>query len=130
MFSSRSSPTTFFQRDGSDVICQIPLSFVQATLGDKLQVPTLDGEQTLRIPKGTQPGELFRLRGKGIPSLRTGRPGDQIIQVAIKTPTNLNKKQESLLKEFAKLEKAKFSSKTQGYSQRQCIQVQGSQLRG
>ena len=104
-------PHDFFQRDGSDIICRIPISFVQAALGNKIQVPTLTGEKTLSIPKGTQPGELFRFRGEGIPSLRTGRPGDQIIQVAIKTPTNLNKKQESLLKEFARLEKAKFSSK-------------------
>lgn len=104
-------PHDFFQRDGVDVICQIPISFVQAALGDKIEVPTLTGQKTLKIAKGTQPGELFRFRGEGIASLRTGRPGDQIIQVAIKTPTNLNKKQESLLKEFAKQEKAKFSTK-------------------
>ena len=104
-------PHEFFQRDGSDVICRIPISFVQAALGDAVEVPTLTGEKTLKVPKGTQPGDIFRFRGEGIASLRTGRPGDQIVQVAIKTPTNLNKKQESLLKEFAKLEKAKFSSK-------------------
>lgn len=104
-------PHDFFKRDGNHVICQIPISFVQAALGDKVQVPTLTGESELTIPKGTQPGELFRLRGQGIPSLRTGRPGDQIIQVDIKTPTHLNKKQISLLREFAKLEKAKLSSK-------------------
>jgi molecular chaperone DnaJ len=104
-------PHDYFQREGNDVICQIPISFVQAALGDTIAVPTLTGEQTLKIPKGTQPGELFRFRGQGIASLRSGRPGDQIIQVAINTPTNLNKKQESLLKEFARLEKSKFSSK-------------------
>ncbi len=104
-------PHDFFRRDGSDVICQIPISFVQAALGDKIKVPTLTGEKTLHIPKGTQPGELFRFRGEGIASLRTGRPGDQIIQVAIKTPTHINKKQEALLKEFARLEKAKLSSR-------------------
>jgi molecular chaperone DnaJ len=104
-------PHDFFERDGTDVLCRIPISFVQAALGDKIKVPTLTGEKTLSIPKGTQPGELFRFRGEGIPSLRTGRPGDQIIQTVIKTPTHLNKKQEALLKEFAKLEKSKFSSK-------------------
>ncbi len=101
----------FFHRDGSDVICQVPISFVQAALGDKIDVPTLTGEERLAIPKGTQPSEQFRFRGEGIPSLRTGRRGDQIIQVAIKTPTGLNKKQENLLKEFARMEKAKLSSK-------------------
>ncbi len=104
-------PHDFFKREGEHVICQIPLSFVQAALGDKVQVPTLEGESELTIPKGTQPGELFRLRGEGIPSLRSGRRGDQIIQVDIKTPTHLNKKQVTLLKEFAKLEKDKLSSK-------------------
>jgi molecular chaperone DnaJ len=101
----------FFQREGSDIICQIPISFVQAALGDAVNVPTMNGEKSLDIPKGTQPGELFRFRGEGIPSLRTGRRGDQIIQVNIKTPTHLNKKQETLLKEFAKLEKDKLSNK-------------------
>jgi molecular chaperone DnaJ len=104
-------PHDFFQRDGSDIICRIPVSFVQAALGDSVKVPTLDGEKSLDIPKGTQPGELFRFRGEGIPSLRTGRRGDQIIQVNIKTPTHLNKKQEALLREFAKLEKDKLSNK-------------------
>lgn len=104
-------PHDFFHREGTDVICQVPISFIQATLGDKIQVPTLNSEKELAIPKGTQPGELFRFRGKGIPSLRTGHRGDQIIQVAIKTPTNISKKQEALLKEFAKLEKDKLSNK-------------------
>ena len=104
-------PHDFFHREGSDIICQIPISFVQAALGDTIKIPTLTGEKDLNIPKGTQPGELLRFRGEGIPSLRSGRAGDQIIQVNIKTPTHLNKKQEALLKEFAKLEKDKLSSK-------------------
>jgi len=104
-------PHDFFHREGSDIICQIPISFVQAALGDTINVPTLTGEKSLDIPKGTQPGELFRFRGEGIPSLRTGRSGDQIIQVNIKTPTHLNKKQETLLREFARLEKDKLKNK-------------------
>lgn len=104
-------PHDFFKRDGSDVICQIPISFVQAALGDTIKVPTLTGEKELQIKKGTQFGDVFHFRGEGIPSLRTGRPGDQIIQVTIKTPTHLNKKQEALLKEFAQLEKAKLGNK-------------------
>ena len=84
---------------------------MQASLGDKIMVLTLNGEKELEIPKGTQPGNLFRFRDEGIPSLRTGRRGDQIIQVIIKTPTNLNKKQEKLLREFGKLESGKLTTK-------------------
>jgi molecular chaperone DnaJ len=101
----------FFERRDTDIICSMPISFIQATLGDKITVPSLNGDKELKIPKGTQPGELLYFRGAGIPSLRTGRRGDQIIQVDIKTPTHLNKKQEALLKEFAKLEAGKLSSK-------------------
>jgi molecular chaperone DnaJ len=104
-------PHEFFRRNNSDVICQVPISFVQAALGDEIEVPTLNGDKRLKIPKGTQPGEVFRFKGEGIPSLRSHNRGDQIIQVLVKTPTNLNKKQETLLKEFAKLESAKFSTK-------------------
>lgn len=101
----------FFKRDDTNVLCQIPISFVQAALGDTLTIPTLKGESVLEIPKGTQPGDVFRLRGEGIPSLRNGHRGDQIVQVNVKTPTNLNKKQVALLKEFATLEAGKLTSK-------------------
>ena len=104
-------PHDFFKRDDTNIICQIPISFIQAALGDTVTVPTLKAEKKLDIPKGTQPGKLFYFHGEGIPSLRNGRRGDQIIQVLIKTPTHLSKKQESLLKEFAKLETDKFSTK-------------------
>lgn len=104
-------PHEFFQRSNTDVICEIPISFIQAALGDKIKVPTLKGEKVLEIPKGTQPGELFRFHEEGIPSLRNGRRGDQIIRVDIKTPTNISKKQENLLREFAKMEENKFSNK-------------------
>ncbi len=104
-------PHDFFKRNDNDVICQIPLSFVQAALGADINVPTLTGEKKLHIPKGTQPGDIFRFKREGIPSLRGHGKGDQIIQVLVKTPTGLTKKQEALLKEFAKLESAKLSSK-------------------
>lgn len=104
-------PHEFFERDGTDVICQIPITFIQASLGTTVEVPTLQGEKELEIPKGTQPGELFRFHGEGIPSLRTGHRGDQIIQVQIKTPTGLSKRQEELLREFEKIESKKFSTK-------------------
>jgi molecular chaperone DnaJ len=104
-------PHNFFSRNNSDIICEIPISFVQAALGDEIRVPTLNGKKTLKIPKGTQPGAVFRFQNEGIPSLRNGSRGDQFIRVAIKTPTNLSKKQEALLKEFAKLESSSLSNK-------------------
>jgi molecular chaperone DnaJ len=104
-------PHEFFKRRDTDIICEIQISFVQAALGDKISVPTLNGNKTLEIPKGTQPGDVFYFNGKGILSLRTRGRGDQIIQVAIKTPTHLSKKQEAILQEFAKLETKKLSSK-------------------
>ena len=104
-------PHEFFERHDNDVYCRIPVSFVQAALGDKIPVSTLNGKKTIEIPKGTQPGDLIRLQSEGIPRLRHNGRGDLIIQIAIKTPTNLTKKQESLLQEFAKLEKNKLSNK-------------------
>lgn len=101
----------FFERNNIDVICRVPISFVQATLGDKITVPTLKNDKAIKIPKGTQAGDIFRLRGEGIPSLRNGNRGDQIIQFVIKTPLNLNKKQEALLREFGKIESGKLSTK-------------------
>ena len=101
----------FFQRDNNDVICRVEISFIQAALGASISVPTLKSTKTLEIPKGTQPGDQFRFRGEGIPSLRTGQRGDQIIQIVIKTPTNLNKKQQALLREFEKIEIGKLSNK-------------------
>jgi molecular chaperone DnaJ len=94
----------FFERDGYDVLCRVPISFVQATLGAKLEVPTIDRSENITVPKETQPGDTLRLHGRGIPKLRgTGR-GDQIIIFDVRTPTNLSKKQEQLLREFAKIE--------------------------
>ena len=104
-------PHDFFKRNNNDIICQVPISFVQAALGADIDVPTLTREKKLHIPKGTQPGEVFRFKGEGIPYLRGYGKGDQIIQVLVKTPTGLTKKQEALLKEFARLESAKLSTK-------------------
>jgi molecular chaperone DnaJ len=104
-------PHEFFTRRDTDIICEIQISFIQAALGDKISVPTLNGNKNLEIPKGTQPGDVFYFHGKGIPSLRTHGRGDQIMQVAIKTPTHLTKRQEAILKEFAELETKKLSNK-------------------
>lgn len=93
----------FFTRTGDDILCQIPVSFVQAALGATIDVPTLQGKDKLKIPRGTQNGKTFRLKGKGIPHVRGFGHGDQIIEVFVQVPTELNKKQEDLLMEFEKL---------------------------
>jgi molecular chaperone DnaJ len=92
-----------FQREDNNVICEIPISFIQASLGCELEVPTLDGKVAMKIPEGTQSGKIYRLKGKGIPSLQGYGRGDQLVVVRIETPTNLNKKQKELLEEFAKI---------------------------
>jgi molecular chaperone DnaJ len=85
------------------VICEIPVSFVQAALGCDLQVPTLDGKVTMKIPEGTQSGKIFRLRDKGVPVLQGYGRGDQMVVIKIETPVNLNKRQKELLEEFARI---------------------------
>ncbi len=94
----------FFERHGQDLVCRVPISFTQAALGAKVDVPSLTGPVELKIPPGTQHGQLFRLGGKGLPSVRSHRKGDEIVQVWIEVPHKLNKKQEQLLREYAKSE--------------------------
>ena len=95
----------FLQRDGSDLYCEVPLSFADAALGTEFMVPTLDGEQKLKIPSGTQPGQAFTLRGKGITRLGSRFKGDQIVVVRVVVPKKLGRKQKELLKEFSSLGK-------------------------
>lgn len=90
-----------FEREDTNVICQLPISFTQAALGCELEVPTLDGPVSMKIPAGTQSGKTYRLRGKGIPSLQGYGRGDQMVIVKVETPINLNKRQKELLEEFA-----------------------------
>ena len=93
----------FFERQENNVYCTIPISFPQAALGAEITVPTLEGEETLRIPEGTQSGSIFRIRGKGIPSLNGKGRGDQFVAVNIVTPTKLNREQKKLLEQFAEI---------------------------
>jgi molecular chaperone DnaJ len=93
----------FFERDGDDVYCEMPLTFVQAALGDEIEVPTLHGKVKLKVPAGTQTGTKFRLKGKGIPNVRGYGVGDQHIIVRMITPTKLTDKQKQLLREFGDL---------------------------
>lgn len=94
----------FFERHGNDLHCQIPISFPQAALGTEVEIPSLSGPQTLTIPRGTQTGETLQLRGCGVPDVRGGRRGDQIVHIVVKTPTHLNARQEELLRELATLD--------------------------
>ena len=89
-----------FTRDGYDVYIEMPITFVQAALGDKLEVPTLDGKVSYSLPEGTQTGTVFRLREKGIPKLRSNSRGDQYVKVIIDTPKKLNDEQKELLRKF------------------------------
>ena len=93
-------PHEFFQRQDNNIVCDIPISFPQAALGTDITVPTLDGQRTLTVPRGTQSGEVFLLRGEGIRNLRGHGRGDQYVRVVVKTPTDLTPKQEELLREL------------------------------
>src|ERR1043166_3163180 len=97
------TPHPFFQRDGADLHCRVPISMVSAALGGNFDVPTIDGGQTkVKVPEGTQPGRRFRLAAKGMPVLRTRDRGDMYVQVMVETPQKLNKRQKELLAEFDK----------------------------
>jgi molecular chaperone DnaJ len=92
----------FFRRSGDDVVCQVPVTFVQAALGGEVEVPTLDGKGKLRVPPGTQPGTILRIKGKGIPHRAGLGRGDQRIEVGIEVPTQISARQRELLEQLAK----------------------------
>ena len=96
-------PHETFQRNGDDLSCRVPVTFVQAALGGSVDAPTLTGTEKLKIPRGTPTGKVFRLKGKGIAHVRGYGRGDQIIETVVTVPSNLTKKQEELLREFDRL---------------------------
>jgi len=96
----RVRPHAIFEREGTNLSCEIPISFVTAALGGAVDVPTLDGQVSLRIPAETQSGRIFRLRGKGVKSVRGGQVGDLYCRAAVETPVKLTAKQKELLKQF------------------------------
>lgn len=111
-------PDRLFMREGSDLLLVMEISMVQAALGDTIEVPTLDGHVRHKIPEGTQPGTVFRIRGKGIKNLNSSRVGDLLVRVEVTVPKRLTEKQKKLLKDFAakaRLPKVEFRKPREGF---------------
>ena len=107
-----------FQRDGNNLYCEVPISFSKAALGGEIEVPTLDGKVNLKIPAETQTGRMFRMRGKGVKSVRSHAVGDLLCKVVMETPVNLNERQKELLREFEDTltgQSKKHSPKAEGF---------------
>jgi molecular chaperone DnaJ len=106
----------FFQRDGADIFCRVPISMTTATLGGQIDVPTVEGQATrVKVPEGTETGKQFRLKGKGMPVLRAKVQGDMYIQVDVETPKNLTRRQRELLEEFQKESQPSNSPESAGF---------------
>ncbi len=106
----------FFQRDGADLHCRVPVSMVTAAMGGEFKVPTIDkGKTKVKVPSGTQSGRRFRVAGKGMPVLRSRQTGDMYVQVVVETPQNLTKKQKELLAEFEKLSSGDTQPEAAGF---------------
>lgn len=109
-------PHSFFQRDGADIFCRVPISMTTATLGGHVEVPTLEGKTSrVKVPEGTESGKQFRLKGKGMPILRSKQVGDLYIQVEVETPKNLNRRQRELLEEFERESRKDTSPESHGF---------------
>jgi len=107
-----------FKREETEILCEVPLSFPQASLGATIDVPTLDGPAKLKIPAGTQSGKVFHLKGKGVPSLQGGGRGDQHVRVFVETPAHLSREQKDLLERFAMLSGADTHPQTRSFWQK------------
>jgi molecular chaperone DnaJ len=109
-------PHEFFQREGADLFCRVPISFTTAALGGAVEVPTVDGGRTrIKVPDGTASGKQFRVRGKGMPILRSKEHGDMYVQAVLETPKNLTKRQRELLEEFARTENGETHPEQAGF---------------
>lgn len=110
------TPHDFFQRDGADLHCRVPVSMVTAALGGDFEVPTIGGGKTkVKVPSGTQSGRRFRIASKGMPVLRSRQMGDMYVQVVVETPQNLTKKQKDLLAEFDRLSSGDTQPESAGF---------------
>jgi len=106
---------TFLMRDGNDLVCTVPISFTQAALGAMIDVPALEGKRQLKVPPATQHGSVFRIRGEGLPDLRSGTKGDELVRVAIEIPRRLTPSQEKLLRAFADTEDISVMPESKGF---------------
>jgi molecular chaperone DnaJ len=106
---------SLFQRDGNNLICQVPITFSQAALGGDIEVPTLGGAITHRLKRGIQSGEVIRIAGKGMPSLRGGRAGDLLVALVVETPHHLTKRQEELFRELAEIDQKHVSPERKSF---------------
>jgi len=111
----RIKPHPLLARNGDDLVCQVPIAFSQAALGGKIQVPTLSGTDELAIPSGAQNGDVITMKGRGLPSRRTRRTGDQHVQVFIEVPRKLTKHQTELLRQYAKTEEVDVTPQRKGF---------------
>ncbi len=113
------APHEFFQRDGADIFCLVPIAMTTAALGGHIEVPTVEGGRSrVKIPEGSQTGKQFRLKGKGMPVMRSKTTGDMYIQVEVETPKNLTRKQKDILKEFDKASSDKTNPDSSGFFSR------------
>lgn len=104
-----------FHRDGQNLILQFPITYSQAALGADIELPTLVGRRTLTIPPGSQSGEVFKMRGLGMPNPQGGRPGDLLVQTFIETPKKLSPRQEKILRELADCEQTDVSPQRKSF---------------
>jgi molecular chaperone DnaJ len=111
-------PDAVFERQGSDILCEIPVRFTEAALGATLRVPTLTGKADLKIPEGTQSGQLFRLRGLGLPSMHGRGKGDQIVRVLIEVPKRLTREQREIMEKFKALDDSAMYPKRHEFERR------------
>ena len=105
----------FFERHRNDLVCQVPISFPQAALGGEIEVPTLDGPDRLMVPKGTQSGDVLKLKGRGMPDINGRGRGDELVEVHVETPRHLSTRQEELLRELAEIEHRDVSPKRKSF---------------
>jgi molecular chaperone DnaJ len=114
----RIKPHSVFQRDGVDLLCEVPITFSQAALGGELEVPTLTGASSITLPRGTNHGDIFRIRGKGMPDVRGRGHGDLLIKTLIEIPKKLTRRQEELLRELAEIDQKHVSPERKGFFDR------------
>jgi molecular chaperone DnaJ len=105
----------FFERQRNDLVCQVPISFPQAALGAMVEVPTLDGREQLEVPRGSQSGDVLRIKGRGMPDIGGRARGDELVEIVIDTPRHLTSRQEELLREFAEIEHLQVSPRRKSF---------------